>query len=138
MIQTQRRLYSPPFEIFRLCATFFESFLFPYSPPPSFFDILRQTGFSKAERLPTFAISKTLCFFSFSYSADFRHSRLVIIIVGIVRSTAKLFVCFAKGSLLNSSAMSSWIGNCCSNSIGRPRLCLNLDPSIFWRMFGVK
>ena len=47
--------------------------------PFNLFDILHQSGFSKARRVPLLTSLKTLRFLSLRYSADFRRSRFVLI-----------------------------------------------------------
>ena len=63
--------------------------MFPKGRSFIFADILQQTGFSKAQRVPPFTILKTLRFLSLGYGAYFRRSRLVCF--KLVKNFLKLF-----------------------------------------------
>ena len=70
--ETERSLFHF-FSTVRLFSNFFA-----FKGPPSIYDVLQHTGFSKNPKVSPFIILKTLRFLSLRYSADFRRSRLVV------------------------------------------------------------
>ena len=77
--KTGREYRVPPLNFFRHCSAFFRIFLSPKGPPSNFLIFCNKLDFQKVE-IP-FTISKTLRFLSLRYSADFRRSLLVHVMI---------------------------------------------------------